>query len=43
MQDRNFAVLLKERLKIFNLISLFPDIRKNPEIPLNDISTNQTK
>ena len=37
MQDRNFAVLLKEKLKIFSLIKLFPDIRKNPEIPLRDI------
>ncbi len=37
MQDRNFAVLLKEKLKIFSLIELFPDIRKNPEIPLRDI------
>ena len=37
MQDRNFAILLKEKLKIFSLITLFPDIRKNPEIPLRDI------
>lgn len=37
MQDRNFALLLKEKLKIFSLIKLFPDIRKNPEIPLRDI------
>ncbi|MBA7715918.1 hypothetical protein ES703_124977 [subsurface metagenome] len=37
MQDRNFAVLLKEKLKIFSLIKLFADIRKNPEIPLRDI------
>jgi len=37
VQGRNFAVLLKEKLKIFSLIKLFPDIRKNPEIPLRDI------
>ena len=36
-KDSNFAVLLKEKLKTFSLIELFPDIRKNPEIPLKDI------
>ncbi len=35
--NRRFAFLLKEKLKIFTLIELFPDIRKNPEILLKDI------